>query len=72
MPSWFWISLWSMLGGAALVVWLFVLVRLGTRAKALQLEAAPLRESSASLKASLEQQRILIDRLKNRDQEGKD
>lgn len=72
MPGWFWISLWSTLGGVALVVWLFVLVRLGKRAKALQLEAAPLRESSASLKASLEQQRILIDRLKNRDQEGKD
>lgn len=72
MPGWFWISLWSTLGGVALVVWLLVLVRLGKRAKALQLEAAPLRESSASLKASLEQQRILIDRLKNRDQEGKD
>ena len=72
MPGWFWISLWSTLGGAALVVWLFVLVRLGKRAKALQLEATPLRESSASLKVSLEQQRILIDRLKNRDQEGKD
>lgn len=71
MPNWFWISLWSALGAGALIVWLVVLVRLATKGKTLQAEAAPLRESSASLKAALEQQRILIDKLKSKDQEGK-
>jgi Tfp pilus assembly protein PilN len=72
MPNWFWISLWSALGVGALIVWLIVLVRLAKRGKTLQTEAAPLRESSAALKAALEQQRILIEKLKSKDQEGKD
>lgn len=72
MPIWFWISLWSALGLGALVVWLTVLIRIGRSGKRLETQLAPLRESSAELKAALEQERILIARLKNRDQEGKD